>query len=69
MLDSVLDIITLAFGSVFDWFTTLLDSVGMFDVFLGAFFILVASRFLLMPLFKGGFGGSDKAKKSSSKDE
>lgn len=68
MFNSVLDIISLVFGSVFNWFTSLIESVGMFDIFLGGFFIVAASRFLLIPLFKGGFGGSDKAKKTS-KDE
>ena len=68
MFDAVLEIIALVFGSVFNWFTSLVNSVGMFEVFLGGFFIVAASRFLLVPLFKGGFGGSDKAKKSS-KDE
>lgn len=68
MLSDVTEILSLAFGSVFNWFTSLLNSVGMMDVFLGMVFIVVVSRFLLVPLFKGGFGGSDQAK-SSTKDE
>lgn len=69
MFDYVFSLILTAFQAGLDWFVSLFSATGAIDVFLGVFFVAMAYRFLLAPLFKGGASGSDKVKKSKDSEE
>lgn len=54
------------FTNVFAWFTDLMTTSTMLQLFLSMFTIYCCYRFLLKPLFDGG-AGSDQVKKGKSK--
>lgn len=66
MFNSLVDLLAYPF----EVFSELLDKTDLFEMFIGAFLIILSYRFLLRPIFSGGLsslGGSDKAKKNNSR--
>lgn len=66
-MGSIMNLFVTAFTAVSSWFTNVLDSSGMGAVFLGAIFISILFRRLIVPIF--GYAGSDRAKKSNKNKE
>lgn len=67
MIDSIVNILVQGISSVISWFEAIFSSTGFGTFFLGFALIFSAYRFILQPIFGRGVG-SDKAKKSDSKE-
>lgn len=65
---SAFGLISQGIGFAVSLFTSLLNGANLVSEYLAAIFILLASRFLLRPIFGSGFSGSsDTVKKSKNK--
>lgn len=74
MANSIMNMFATVFGSVMNWFTSFIDSMGLRSFLLAGFAILFSVTFLIKPLRGSGVsdsvgaaaGKSDKAKNNSS---
>ena len=68
MTTSVFGLVTEMFVFIFAFFVNVYEKLGAVSLFFGAFTVFTVCRFLVVPLFGGGSGSSDTAKKSKSKE-
>lgn len=73
MANSIMNMFATVFGSVMNWFTSFIDSMGLRSFLLAGFAILFSVTFLIKPLrgsgvsdSAGAAGKSDKVKNNSS---
>lgn len=64
-----INIIMSALTSVYNWFASLVNSLGMYSYVVGVLIVMLICRFILRPLFAGGisFSGSDSASRFMEK--
>lgn len=70
-MNEVLPMIVDMFNKILELFQDVFDGLDAWDYIFGAFIIVTIYRMLLRPILGGGIksGSSDKARKSTSKNE
>ena len=67
---SILNSFVRAINSCFGWFENIFSKLpNIYNLLICVIILITIYRFLLSPLFKGGVGSSDKAKKDDKKSD
>lgn len=72
MFQTILNYLYIAIRAVYDWFFSIYDAIPTALSFVfGMFVVYLSYKFLLQPLFHGGFShvGSDKSRKENKSKE